>query len=237
MSTKPPSRNGLRQRLELTIVSCLLGFLMGYSMAYLGRLIHIMFFDAVLVGLMGGSLVLFYALLRHIKPGRWLLSVCLILGVLGWYGHSYGEYRFEQRAQSRSGGDTVAETLGLEATAEAQATALENFEKALEEETGHRGLQGFILSRWKRGMIVMGLGPNKSHISMPMGAAAALDLLKIFIAMGLAFLVLRRLVWVKSCLVCGRYLETTVESDSDSEEPEMRCPVCSQEATSAPEAS
>jgi hypothetical protein len=218
----------------LTLIASLVGGLLGYSVAYLGRLIHIMFFDAVLVGLMGGSLVLFYALLRHIKPGRWLLSLCLLLGILGWYGQIYGEYRFTQRAVSRSGGDDAAETLGLEANEEAQARALEGFEKMLEKETGHQGLQGYILFRWQRGLFALGLGPNKSRISMPMGAAATLDFLKIFIAMGLAFLVLRRLVWVKSCPECGRYLESRGEPD----DPDLRCPVCvSSEVTSEPEAS
>lgn len=232
MSTEAPLRNGFKQRLELSLVSCLLGFLLGYSMAYLGRLVHIIFLDATLIGLLGGSLALFYALLRHIHPGRWLLSTCLLIGALGWYGQIYGEYRFTQRSVSHSAGDPVIETIGLEklepildpvALSKKQKEALEVFERKLEEETGHRGLQGFLLYRWQKGMVALGIGPNKSRLSLPTGASAALDLLKLFLSMGLAFLTLRRLAWVKSCPECNRYLErNALSTDGD----EYSCPIC-----------
>jgi hypothetical protein len=207
-------------------------------MAYMGRLIQILFLDAVLIGLFGGSLTLFYALLRHIHPGRWLLSVCFLLGLAGWLGHAYGDYRFTQRSVSRSGGDAVIETVGVERLEplldegklkEMRARALVIFEDKLEEKTGRRGLRGFIQYRWQNGMVALGLGPNKSRIPLPESAVVLGEILGIFLSMGMAILVLRRLAWVPTCPSCGRYLEKPSEGEQSNTEDgtaPLRCPGC-----------
>jgi hypothetical protein len=202
----------LSRGLALALCSVVVGFLLGVSAAYVERFFSVLLLDALLVGILGGSALLFLALLMHAPSGIVPLC-CLLLGLLGAAGHRAGDYRYTLRSLGLSEADpglselSAAEIEGAfpkgvlqRARAEVEA----EYQRRLEVETGHRGLVGHIMLRTRGGVVLAGVGSSRFRAPVPPVAVVLGWLLSFAASVLLCWLVLRRLDWAPRCEGCGR---------------------------------
>ncbi len=180
----------------MPLLGALIGFLLGYSYAYVGRFVQLLFLDAVLIGLFGGSLLLFVALVRRIHFARWLSATCVTVGLMGWMGMQAGEHRIAKRVFDRMG-DPIAQE-----SASGQ-TMIEQSEKA---EAISEGWFPYAKWRAERGLVITRVGPRIARAKIPAEAVFLTQALSMVLAMFLCWLVLRRLGWVEICSETGRFV-------------------------------
>ncbi len=198
-----------REAVFMPLLGALVGFLLGYSYAYIGRFVQLLFLDAILIGLFGGALLLFVALIRHINFARWLSATCVTVGLMGWLGMQAGEHRIAKRVFARMGDPISQETASGD-------TMLELSEKA---EALSEGWFPYAKWRAERGLMITRVGPRIARVKIPAEAVFLTQALSMVLAIFLCWLVLRRLGWVEICPETGRFIPIR-RSDEEDEEME-----------------
>lgn len=198
--------------LALALCSAVVGFLLGVSAAYVERFFSLLLLDALLVGILGGSALLFLALLMHAPP-RVVVPCCLLLGILGAVGHRVGDYRYTIRSFGLAEADpglaglSASEIEGAfsrDVLQRARASVAEEYQRRLESETGRRGLLGHVILRTRGGVVLAGAGSARFRAPVPPVAVVLGWLLSFAVSVLLCWLVLRRLDWAPRCERCGR---------------------------------
>ncbi len=201
--------------LLLLPVAVATGLGMGVAAASVGRWFNLLFLDGAIIGLFGGSVLLFFALWRHIHPGRLLALSCLFLAASGIVGLKLEERRTALRSGPLVTGDAtldalseteVAELVGPDRLEELRAERAKAFETRILAETGRGGLWGFFLWQTGQGVVAWRLFGSIVRLPLPRMAAILGMTLSLLLAALLAWIVLRRLGWLPTCRRCGRYL-------------------------------
>ncbi len=202
----------MKPGLALVLLAAVIGLLTGVAAAFVERFFSVLLLDALLVGILGGSALLFLGLLLH-APARVVAVCCLLLGLGGAAGHRAGDYHYTLRslglteADPGLGGLTGAEleeTFPADLVRRARAQVEEAYQQRLFAETGRRGLLGHVMMRTREGVILAGAGHAHLRAPLPPVAVVLGWLLSFAASMLLGWLVLRRLAWVPRCEGCGR---------------------------------
>jgi hypothetical protein len=207
--------------------AAIVGFSLGYAAAYVARLVHVAFLEAVIVGILGGSLILFTALFVQAPPRGWISVACVVLGMAGWFGLQTSDYRHTLKQLTQRGLDPGLQTLSVheielittpEQRARLQNDATAIFHDALRQRTGTTGLWGFVRLRWQNGLVIMRVGTKTLRGKLPSSLVLASQVLSVLLSVLLAWMVLRRIGWALQCVSCKRYISRRGSQETSSEE-------------------
>jgi len=205
----------------------LVGTMTGYAAGYLGRLVHIAFLEAAIVGMLGASLLLFLALFTQAPPRGWVPLACIMLGLGGWLGNQLNDYRYTRQQLTRKGLDPGLQSISVndfellttpEQRARLQNDAMLVFQDALAQRTGSSGLWGFVKLKWQQGLIISRFGDHTVRGAVPPYLVAASQAFSIVLSVLLAWLVLKRISWALQCVSCGRYISRQAPKDQDEDD-------------------
>jgi len=200
----------------------LLGFGLGYGVAYIGRLFNFFLLDAALIGVLGGAILLLVGLAARIRPGKLLVVGCVVFTFASWVGQRSGEYRFALRAHTRASLMVLEESgeeLDVASRARAQKDARSFFENNIKNETGLTGIWGYMEQQWTRGVLLLRFGGWSQRIPLPLTAVLMGQVLSSLAAFLITWMLIRRLEWLARCVLCGRVLPLP-EGKSPGEEGE-----------------
>ena len=196
----------------LVLCAAAVGFLTGFAAAYVERFFSVLLLDALLVGMLSGSSLLFVGLLLH-APARVVTVCCLLVGLAGAAGHRLGDYRYTLRSLSLTEADPglsglagveLENTFPEDVVRRARAEVAEAYQQRLAAETGRRGIPGHVVLRTREGVVLAGAGHAHLRAPVPPVAVVLGWLLSFALSVLLCWLVLRRLGWVPRCEACDR---------------------------------
>jgi len=177
----------------------LLGFALGYGVAYISRLFNFFLLDAAIIGVLGGAVLLLAGLASRVRPGKVLILACVLFTFASWVGQRMGEYRFALRAHARAAILVVeesGESLDFERRKAVVQESKRLFEQNLMEESGKTGVWAYMEQQWSRGVLLLRLGSWSQRIPLPLTAVLMGQVLSSLVAFLLAWMLVRRLEWL-----------------------------------------